>query len=156
MRRLVTAADLDRLEVIEMNKREAMAARIKAHGLNLLGIFPCATERDPVALCKKLRRLEVEAARGALAYCNGEMETPAWEEFSDKILARVEKILQTRLMLSDVPPVLVNGDPRGYTLKISDEWMARDCAGHRTGKKLHKDWGGYGILAPDLSEGGGA
>ncbi len=43
-------------------------------------------------------------------------------------------------------PVFFNGDPRGYTLKIRDEY-ARE---HQL--KIHRDWGGYGIIAPDLSE----
>jgi hypothetical protein len=35
-----------------------------------------------------------------------------------------------------------NGDPRGYALKIDLQ----------VGEELHRDWGGYGIIAPDLSE----
>lgn len=46
-------------------------------------------------------------------------------------------------------PVFLNGDPRGYALKIEDEWL-RD----RPEVRIHKDWGGYGIIAPDLSENG--
>lgn len=41
----------------------------------------------------------------------------------------------------------INKDPRGYTLKIDDEAM-------RSGKydlvKLDRDWGGYGILSPQI------
>jgi len=36
-------------------------------------------------------------------------------------------------------------DPRGYALKLDDEWT-RANAPH-----IHRDWGGYGILAPDLT-----
>lgn len=46
-----------------------------------------------------------------------------------------------------IVPVILNRDPRGYALKIDDEWMRahRDVV-------LHRDWGGYGIIAPDLTE----
>jgi len=48
---------------------------------------------------------------------------------------------------SPLVPVFINRDPRGYALKINDDWMrATDC-------RLHRDWGGYGIIAPDLTEG---
>ena len=46
-------------------------------------------------------------------------------------------------------PVFVNRDPRGYALKIDDEWMRA-----RQEVRLATDWGGYGILAPDLREEG--
>lgn len=38
--------------------------------------------------------------------------------------------------------VWFNGDPRGYALKVD----------LRDGETLHRDWGGYGIIAPDLSD----
>lgn len=44
-------------------------------------------------------------------------------------------------------PVFVNSDPRGYALKIENDWMRAH------GGNLHRDMGGYGILAPDFSEG---
>lgn len=50
------------------------------------------------------------------------------------------------IALLHVFPNAMERDPRGYALKIRDEWMAK----HETA--LHRDWGGYGIIAPDLSE----
>jgi len=41
-------------------------------------------------------------------------------------------------------PVVINRDPRGYALKIEDEWFKDHDV------RIHKDWGGYGILAPDF------
>lgn len=52
-------------------KRDRMYARIAQHGQNLLAIFPDASERDPVKLCKKLRKLETVAAAIGLQLCNG-------------------------------------------------------------------------------------
>jgi hypothetical protein len=44
-------------------------------------------------------------------------------------------------------PIFHNGDPRGYALKIREEYVREHAL------DIHRDWGGYGILAPDLSEG---
>ncbi len=44
----------------------------------------------------------------------------------------------------ELVPVFINRDPRGYALKINDEWMTEHDA------KLEKDWGGYGLLAPEI------
>lgn len=43
--------------------------------------------------------------------------------------------------------VFVNGDPRGYTLKIDDKYKDKM---HKAG--VYRDWGGYGIIAPDFRE----
>ena len=40
--------------------------------------------------------------------------------------------------------LFINGDCRGYALKLEDD-VARDLA-------IYKDWGGYGIIAPDFKE----
>lgn len=34
----------------------------------------------------------------------------------------------------------------GYALKIHSEWTAKNAP------DLHRDWGGYGIIAPDLTD----
>lgn len=43
-------------------------------------------------------------------------------------------------------PIFINRDPRGYQLKIDDAYAA--------GLVIHKDWGGYGIIAPDIDKHG--
>ena len=48
-----------------------------------------------------------------------------------------------------IVPVFVNKDARGYALKIDDEWMRA-----HPGVWLHSDWGGYGILAPEIDKNG--
>ena len=115
-------------------KKREMYERINRHGAQLLAIFPDATEKNPVALCKKLRRLETEGENYAVAYCNGSITGEQWEERQERLLNRVNKLLG-----NDSAPVFVNGDPRGYALKTEDD----------PGGDLHRDWGGYGILAPD-------
>ncbi len=168
--------------------KQDMRARIQRHGEQLLAIFPRATERDPVNLCRKLRRLESHGARVALRLCNGpEYAEGDVESIINELLARVNKLLGNHSRthncrcghewissiarshitanISGEPtpycpmcgkravqsspaisvPVFINRDPRGYALKIDDHYMREHDAA------LHQDWGGYGIIAPDLS-----
>jgi hypothetical protein len=158
--------------------------RIEQHGMNLLAIFPNATERDPVRLCKKLRRLERDGASFALRLCNGP-EFPSQEAedaIGERILRNVNKLLgnvreyqpktgakcgcNRGVQRDNCPacegtgyaidfarirnqpptvPVFLNRDPRGYALKIDDEWMRAHPQ-----FRLHTDWGGYGIIAPEI------
>lgn len=116
--------------------------RIIDHGMQLLAIFPLATVRDPIKLCKALRRLETAAHAFAERLCNGpEYPQEQEDKIENQILDRLEALLQWR---STGVPVFVNRDPRGYALKIGDSWMTAKNA------SLHRDWGGYGILAPEI------
>jgi hypothetical protein len=47
-----------------------------------------------------------------------------------------------KIEISDADEIFFNGDARGYALKINDEFV-KD-------KEIFKDWGGYGIIAPDF------
>ena len=44
-------------------------------------------------------------------------------------------------------PVFFNGDPRGYTLKIDDDYMRKNKI-----YPFYSDWGNYGIIAPSFRE----
>lgn len=119
---------------------------IKRHGKRLLAIFPNATERDPVKLCKQLRALEVQAHGIAERECSGPVfsdpETP--HTLRGVILRKVENLLGNGEG-TNTPNVFVNSDPRGYALKISAEYVKvfdLDIA---------KDWGGYGLIAPEFN-----
>lgn len=135
----------------------AQIRAIERHGQSLLAIFPEATERDPIELCRKLRRLEGQAAAFALRLCNGPefASEEEQERIKQRILDRVDKLL--RYTTTPVPhgdvvafvPVFLNQDPRGYQLKIEDTWMQRHPE-----YSLHRDWGGYGILAPEIGKNG--
>lgn len=134
--------------------KTAQRTAIVRHGEQLLAIFPEATERDPLKLCKKLRRLESDASHYTLMLCNGDYLQGSEQIIEDRleaILGKVNKLLgnyryddQEKARVQKVP-VRINRDPRGYALKISDRWMNENkvC--------LHRDWGGYGIIAPDIS-----
>jgi len=82
-----------------------------------------------------LRRLEARAYRLAEFECGGvPWSIPDPEQESRRILYLVQTLLH-----SERP--WLNGDPRGYALKID----------LLPGEHLHQDWGGYGILAPDFT-----
>lgn len=125
------------------NKRDEMYKRIHRHGQNLIALFALAPDTDPVVLCKQLRRIEHTAHRAAEAYCNGDLSTAGWEAFEAQALAKVDKLLG---FTARQVPVFINGDPRGYALKIRDSYMREHQA------TLYRDMGGYGILAPDLND----
>ena len=128
-------------------KREQLEERIRKHGESLLKIFPDAQERDPVKLCKKLCRLERQGGAVALRLCNG----PAYavgedDKATDAILLKVNRLLGNvrEYQPKTLVPMFVNRDPRGYALKIDDEYVRAHSL------DIHTDWGGYGIIAPNL------
>ena len=124
-------------------------AAIVKHGENLKAVFGLDKNTDPVKLCKALRKLERKGAALALRGCNG--PEYASEEAEDAayvvVLAQVEKLLNVG---KAGVPVFCNQDPRGYCLKIRAEWMREHF---ELTRRLHQDLGGYGIIAPDLTNG---
>lgn len=126
---------------------------IRKHGENLNAIFN--TGLEPIALCKKLRKLELTAHHATTCLCNTNTleflnHTRPWdlkqateEEidlFFDKIKASLKKVLGNK---ADI--VFINFDPRGYALKIKDDYIKENNI------KIYQDFGGYGIIAPDLT-----
>ena len=124
-----------------MNKQNRMREQILKHGFNLQEIFNIH-DIGPVTLAKKVHRIEVKAHKLAEDYCNGLLETDDfYEKKEGSILKSLDKVLD---FTSKNIPVFVNGDPRGYALKIDDAYVkANDL-------DIHRDWGGYGILAPEF------
>lgn len=124
--------------------------QIVKHGENLNAIFN--TGLEPLVLCKKLRRLETKANKLATDYCNGEngINSENWEQKCEPILKAVKKILfaQSYNVQRD-KAIFLNGDARGYSLKIKDEFLRNI---YKTqGKNIYTDMGGYGILAPEFN-----
>lgn len=128
----------DKMETL--TKKEAMYQRIEEHGNKLNKVFDTGIE--PVKLCKKLHSLENKANRLATQYCNGDIQCDQWEEESLKISYKLADILGLE---EDIFPVFINGDPRGYALKIRDDYMRENNI------DLPRDFGGYGLIAPDLT-----
>ena len=122
-----------------MNAKQRMTERIEKHGADLNGIFKTKFGNDE--LSRKVRRLEVKAAKVALDYCNGDLEADGKEYLEERLLAQLDKVLN---FSAQGIPVFFNGDPRGYTLKINDDYVRANNL------DIHRDWGGYGILAPEF------
>ena len=122
-----------------MNKKEKMYSNIYNHGENLNNIFN--TDYDNISLCKKLFKLEKKAHKLSTDYCNGDLNCDDWELLTNSILKEVFNILNVK----NDSNIFVNGDCRGYALKIDDKYIKENNI------KLYCDWGGYGIIAPDFN-----
>ena len=116
---------------------------IREHGNKIIDIFGLDTQ--PVLICKQLRRIEVAAHRWAEQICNGEIDLSEDEQEAviRNILDKVDRLLHFR---AKNIPVFVNLDPRGYALKIECGYATDD-----TYQSFPKDWGGYGIIAPEIT-----
>ena len=99
--------------------KEKMYKDIENHGNNLNKIFN--TNYDNIELCKKLSRLENKAHKLSTDYCNGVIDCNEWELLTDKILKKVCNILN----LENDFNIFVNGDCRGYALKIFDDYIRK-------------------------------
>jgi len=122
-------------------EKTEMYGKIARHGETLLKIFPNATQQDPVKLCKSLRRYEAKAERVTLALCNGDIEEAEGDSQLDNLHNKVGALLKP----SQARPFFINRDPRGYALKIhSEDSKIQEF-------DLYRDFGGYGILAPDFT-----
>lgn len=130
---------------------------ITRHGESLLKAFPNCTEKNPVALCKKLRRIETSLTKPLTDYCNGvNITSEELDKVCDKAIHRVCEILFGKCSDTTRSIVHVNRDPRGYALKLDDEWTRAynaDKYQKDSPPRIYTDMGGYGILAPDLTEG---
>ena len=128
------------------NKKIEMYARIKKHGEDIKKIFSLPADTDPIKLCKSLRRLESTAQ--AIQETHGE----GFYELASKQEAALMIKLKNLLMPDSTPEeflkfgIFLNTDPRGNALKIPDEIV------RKKNLTIHKDWGEYGIIAPDLNE----
>lgn len=121
-------------------KKERMYQRIAKHGEDLKVVFGLPSETDPVALCKKLHRLERKAHRIQEDDCNGYLQEDEAEKLEEPIKKSLKKIFGDKAAM-----IIFNGDPRGYTLKISTKTMEANRF------SLYTDWGGYGIIAPEFN-----
>lgn len=125
---------------MKQSEREQMYKEIVRHGNNLLNIFPGALIQEPILLCKKLRTFELQAEQHTTTMCNG--GSIERMKFAEKAIERIEKQVKKILSAAD-DQIFINHDPRGYALKL-------DCK-FSGGKLIYKDWGGYGIIAPDFT-----
>ena len=143
-------------------KRNITTAMIREHGEGLIRFFGLDPNlADPINLCKKLRRLENKAHEITTQLCNGFPNlTPKQSEFltirHEEKLLEIEKKVRDLLesyqrprQFKKINAIFINHDPRGYALKLDTETIKYF---EELGEDFpHKDWGGYGILAPDLT-----
>jgi len=123
-----------------MNKKERLYSMITKHGQDLKTVFNLDPNTDPVQLSKRLFRLENKAHRLAVDFCNGDIDQLTWDSEASKILDKVQAILKYK------KNIFVNGDARGYALKIDDNYIRSNNF------NIYRDFGGYGIIAPDFKE----
>lgn len=122
-------------------KKQQRSEAILRHGLRLKRIFPATGAIGPIALCKTLHRIEVEAHRLAERQCDEQLPEGYVEKKEASIMKRLENLLE---FSKAGVPVLLNDDPRGYALKISDDYVRANNI------EIERDWGGYGIIAPEF------
>ena len=126
-------------------KNQIMYKNIIEHGKNLKRVFNLDDSINEIKLCKALFRIEIRAHSIATQFCNyGCEDEKQQEKIIDDILNKVDKLLNFK---SQNIPVFFNGDCRGYTLKIDDDYMKKNKI-----YPFHSDWGGYGIIAPSFRE----
>ena len=140
-------------------KRERRAAQLIAHYATcerLAQALGMPGKIDGKRISVFLLQLERDANAGCTASCNGEVFTcyslrfdfradeNAFDRFRDYIENRIKDFFGT------VPPAFfLNGDARGYALKIDNE--KPEGKGLIEAVKLRTDWGGYGILSPEIT-----
>jgi len=126
-----------------MKKHNVWEPQVIAHVNNLSSIFGWeGTYMEKASKYRRLCRIERRASRDNERVCNGKVERTEDEQerYDDRILADVNRWTGYK---DKGIPVLFNGDPRGYALKIESEWVAKQEV------SIYRDWGGYGILCPD-------
>lgn len=107
------------------------------------------TRADVDAHRLALRRVECEEHRRAELMCSDEayyQRITRWAERHNLTMDEYEECWEAknrdkiaRILGYRPLGLIINGDPRGYALKIEPEHAG----------DLIKDWGGYGIVAPD-------
>ena len=128
-----------------MNKKELRALDLARHYAFLERFTEfLGHKQDGKKLSLKLLKLEREAHKAATDYCNGDngMTCEKWEAFTSNMTWRIFKLFSYQ-----VPGLQINGDARGYALKIDDE-KVRTFYPQEIG--FYRDMGGYGILSPEI------
>ena len=125
-------------------RKEKLYELIFTHGERVKKFFNMPASTDPIGLCKQLRRLENKARRVQDIHALGHYEESAREEA--KIVSKLKDVLMPTATIEEFLKIgiFLNTDQRGYALKIPDEVVK--------GHKFYRDWGDFGIIAPDLRE----
>ena len=124
-------------------KKERRQERLERHYKNLEDLgHSIGLNVNGKKMSIALWKLEKECHKFATDYCNGDITTDTWEQVQDNAEKRINELFENKL-----EGFRVNGDARGYALKIS---VSETQKLYDKGVNLERDWGGYGILSPDL------
>lgn len=107
--------------------------------ISALSTIAKCSEYEAIKLYMSLRRLETRQHRWNENDCNGE---PNLSESEEEKRDRKTKYAVKKLIPS-ISGFFINGDPRGYALKIKSELV-------HLYPGLYTDFGGFGILAPEF------
>lgn len=110
-----------------------------------LAIICGKPEDEGQAIYTIFARAEDTAHRLQEYECNVGELTPSMKRKEDKIRSIIEEMLKPEFKAQ----FFINGDPRGYTLKLKVQGKAEKIAAELP-EGFYKDWGGYGILAPEF------
>lgn len=111
------------------------------HTANLRRIFPKLKKVTNFTIETSLKNLERRGKKLALDMCNRpENDEGEYGRREKTILSELDTILG---FVKAKVPVFLNGDPRGYALKIDDAWVRKNNV------TIARDMGGYGIICPE-------
>lgn len=130
----------------KLNKRERKAAQLLAHYATCerLGKYLGMANPDGKKISVALFKIERDASKRSVQYCNGECTSEDWQ--ACKVITEV----LVEEAIGRIPPgFFVNSDARGYTIKIDNERPEGKALIDTV--RMHTDWGGYGILAPEIT-----
>ena len=138
-----------------ITKKERRQQQLERHyqTLEQLARFCGVTEPNGKKISVNLLKLEHEAHKACEWYCNG-VDVFGVEFGEDRLDAVLEPIKEKVLKLfgGKLPGFFINQDPRGYALKIQDDIVRNYAdAGVTPFINIQRDWGGYGLLAPEIT-----
>lgn len=119
--------------------RLTVKEREHKHIENLSKIMNC-NFIDAKAAYHEMRKIQHTGSKLAVDYCNGDIDSEQYEAKTEPLLLRFKALLPAELAKNS----FFNSDPRGYFLKINDEYMRKNKL------SLESDWGGYGIYCPEF------
>jgi hypothetical protein len=139
----VQSAIKDRLGKENPSKLQRWHDRLDRHykTLERLAAHVGLKNADGKKLSVALLKLENQMRKATTDYANGDIDQSQLDKIEFEVTGKVFKLF------GKLPGFFVNMDPRGYALKIDDKFMPRY---EKVG--LERDWGGYGILSPEISK----
>ena len=103
-----------------------------------------------VAMMKRLCVIEKRLhgwAEEACSIGSSEEQQKRRERKEEELLDEVKVMLPLA-----ASAIFSNGDPRGWALKIDDNFMRQWESRKPDNPRLARDWGGYGLISPDAQE----